>query len=170
MFQNAHHALSWSYRTSSTPIIKISSINLLCGKPNASTTNELLADLTPIDRHTQAALIIGMVERMDDPACKEYIEAKFSGKKQSHSVKLIMHRALASLGTGIHRRRGVYKLLLCHLGESINQRSICNDLACSYKNMMSIRTSVFNSLDTVHNKAMTIMTAELQEKGLVIPT
>lgn len=167
MFQSAHNALSWAYRVSATPIVHLSSINQMCCKPNPETRNELLRDLTPKERHTQAALIIYMVERLEDPACVEYIRAKFSHKKESHAVKLIMHQALAALGTGVHRRRGVYKILLCHLGENINQRSIRHDLACSFDKMMLIRKSVFDSLDRVHEKAMNIMTEKLQEKGLV---
>jgi len=167
MFPSTHNALSWAYRVSDTPIVHLSSINRMCCKPSPETRNELLQGLSPKERHTQAALIIFMVEKLDDPACVEYIQAKFSGRKDSHAVRLIMHRALSSLGTGVHRRRGVYKILLCHMGENVNQRSIRHDLACSFDKMMVIKKSVFDSLDRVHEKAMYIMTDKLQEKGLV---
>jgi len=42
----------------------------------------------------------------------------------------MMNRIFTALGTGIHGRRGAYKLLLCYFGANIGYRAIRYDLKC----------------------------------------
>jgi hypothetical protein len=45
-------------------------------------------------------------------------------------VTSMMNRIFQSLGTGIHGKRGAYKLLLCYFGANIGYRAIRYDLKC----------------------------------------
>ena len=85
----------------------------MCGTLRRISDNLLLSHLSVHERHAQAAAIIGIAERLQDPARREYIVARFGGITKPEDATLMMGRILAALATGIHGRRGAYKLLLC---------------------------------------------------------
>lgn len=99
----------------------------MCGTPQWAGDNPLLSHLSVHEQHAQAAAIIGIAERLEDPACREYIAARFGGKTKPEDVTMMMNRIFQSLGTGIHGRRGAYKLLLCYFGAKISHRAIRYD-------------------------------------------
>ena len=71
------------------------------------------------EQQAQVAAIIGMAERLPDAASREYIAARFGGITGPEHVTSMMNRIFQSLGTGIHGKRGAYKLLLCYFGANI---------------------------------------------------
>lgn len=120
MFHSAHHALTWAYETSSRSIVKMSSVNHMREQSARPMPNEAILDLSIHEQHAQAAAIIGMAERLADPAAREYIAARFGGITKPDHVTVLMNRIFEALGTGIDGRRGAYKLLLCYFGVSIS--------------------------------------------------
>ncbi|PTR06160.1 hypothetical protein C8R32_1126 [Nitrosospira sp. Nsp5] len=52
------------------------------------------------EQHAQAAAIIGMAERLEDLASREYIAAKFGGMTKPEHVTVMMNRIFQTLGTG----------------------------------------------------------------------
>jgi hypothetical protein len=76
------------------------------GPPRRVGQNSLLSHLSVHEQHAQAAAIIGVAERLEDPACREYIAARFGGRTKPENVTAMMNRIFASLGTGVHGRRG----------------------------------------------------------------
>ncbi|SOD42390.1 hypothetical protein [Nitrosovibrio sp. Nv4] len=167
MFHSAHSALAWAYQVSATPIVKLSSVNAMCGTPRRSGQNLLLSHLSVHEQHAQAAAIIGIAERLEDPAYREYIAARFGGMTKPEDVTVMMNRIFQALGTGIHGRRGAYKLLLCYFGKTISHKSIRYDLACGNDMVVAIRRGVYNMLDVIHSRAMADMAEDLESHGLI---
>lgn len=93
-------------------------------QPTRHTPPEAIQGLSVHEQHAQAAAIIGMAERLEDPAAREYIAAWFGGMTTPEHVAVMMNRIFAELGTGIQGRRGAYKLLLYHFGANIGYRAI----------------------------------------------
>jgi hypothetical protein len=151
MFHSAHSALAWAYQVSATPIVKLSSINAMCGIPRRASQNMLLSHLSVHEQRAQAAAIIGVAERLEDPACREYIAARFGGKTKPEDVAVMMNRRFQALGTGIHGRRGAYKLLLCYFGANINHRAIRYDLKRGDAMVTEIRGTVYRTFDEIHD-------------------
>jgi hypothetical protein len=120
------------------------------------------------EQHAQAAAIIGMAERLLDPACREYIAARFGGQTGAEHVTMLMNRIFCSLGTGVHGRRGAYKLLLCYFGADIGYRAIRHDLKCRDAVVIEMRRTVYDVLDTVGDRAMVEMRGELENHGLIL--
>jgi hypothetical protein len=127
----------------------------------------LLAELSLHEQHAQAAAIIGMAERLEDPACREYIAARFGGMTKPENVTAMMNRIFASLGTGVHGRRGAYKLLLCYFGANISHKSIRYDLACGNDMVVAIRRKVYDTLDAIERMGMTEITDTLERHDLI---
>lgn len=167
MFHSAHSALAWAYQVSATPIVKLSSVNGMYGPPRRSGQNPLLSHLSVHEQHAQAAAIIGVAERLEDPACRQYIAARFGGMTKPEDVTMMMNRIFAELGTGIHGRRGAYKLLLCYFGTDIGYRAIRYDLKCRDAVVIEIRRKVYDALDHIGARAMIEMAGTLERHQLI---
>jgi hypothetical protein len=94
----------------------MSSVNYMGGQNTRSMPNEAIMDLSVHEQHAQAAIIIGMVERLPDPTAREYLSARFGGMTKPEHVNLMMNRVFAALGTGIRSLRDMYEFLLCYCG------------------------------------------------------
>lgn len=168
MFHSAYHALSWAYETINRPIVKLSGANRMREEMGRRMPPEAIQGLSIHEQHAQAAAIIGIAERLPDPACREYIAARFGGQTGGEHVTMLMHRIFCCLGTGVHGRRGAYKLLLCYFGAHIGVAAIRYDLKCRKEKVIEIRRTVFDVLDAVDNKAMAEMGFELESHGLIL--
>lgn len=160
IFGSADHALRWAYETSSRPIVKLSSINGMRGSQSS------ISDLTPHDRHAQAALILGMVERLDDPAGRECIAAKYYCLRPEE-VPYLMLRAAAALGTGVHNKRAVYQFVRGYFGERVGYRTVRKMLGCRDTEALEIRARIFDALDYVHDRAMAEIENRMEIGGLL---
>jgi hypothetical protein len=85
-------------------------------------------------------------------------------------VTALMNSIFAALGTGIHGRRGAYKLLLCYFGANIGYRAIRYDLKCRDAVVIEIRRKVYDALDRIGNRAMGEMAGEFEGHGLIALT
>jgi hypothetical protein len=82
-------------------------------------------------------------------------------------VTMMMNRIFHALGTGIHGRRGAYKLLLCYFGASIGYRAIRYDLKCRDAVVIEIRRKAYDTLDVIKSRAMAEMHNKLEKQGLI---
>src|SRR5512146_2451733 len=103
-FSTPEHALRWSYETSSRPIVKISSVNAMRGpeRIDGSTSND---ELNAHAYHAQAALIIGLCERILSPLHMAYVRVQFG--REAGGFDLLARHLAGSFGTGVHSRRGI---------------------------------------------------------------
>ena len=113
----------------------------------------MLSRLSGHEQHAQAAAIIGIAEQLGDPACREYITARFGGMTKPEDVAAMLNRVFVELGTGIHGRRGAYKLLLCYFGANIGYRASRYDLKCRDAVVTEIRKKVYDALDVIGHRA-----------------
>lgn len=84
-FLTVSSALNWAHRTEATPIIKVSTSMAGGGSPPSP------VDLTPHERHAQAAFIIAAVEETLDQAGYDFIRAYYMAPgewKQEHASRL----------------------------------------------------------------------------------
>lgn len=167
MFRSAHSALAWAYETINRSIVKMSGANRMREQNTRRDPPEIIAGLGVHEQHAQAAAIIGMAERLEDPAGREYIAARFGGLTKPEDVTMMMNRIFQVLGTGVHGRRGAYKLLLCYFGANISHKSIRYDLACGNDMVVAIRRKVYDVLDAIEGRAMAEMSDTLEGHGLI---
>lgn len=71
MFRSAHSALTWA-----CPVVKMSGINRMRKESARGMPNETIVGLSVHEQHAQAAAIIGMAERLDDPSCWQGIHCR----------------------------------------------------------------------------------------------
>lgn len=166
LFKSAHSALQWAFTVASIPIVKQPSINKMFGKPPRPTENDLLIGLTREEACKQAQNIIGMVNRLDDVAMKQYLFAQYGRKMDARSIDAVMMRVLSSLGSGVTRRRGISKIVLKYLGCDIGVREIRDSLQCNRNDVYKYEQMVYGVLDTIHNNALSRLEEEMREKGL----
>jgi hypothetical protein len=60
--------------------------------------NILLSRLSGHEQRAQAAAIIGIAEQLGDPACREYITARFGGMTKPEDVAAMLNRVFVELG------------------------------------------------------------------------
>jgi len=96
-FSNPEHALRWSYETSNRPIVKISSVNEMRG-PERIGGGSSSDELTAHDYHAQAALILGLCERVLSPLHMAYVRVQFG--REASGFDLLARHLAGSFGTG----------------------------------------------------------------------
>lgn len=168
MFKSVESALSWAFNQVATVPVKSSAVHRMCGKPSRGTSNSLLIGLNQDERMKQAANIIGMVESLSDPACRELIFAEFGYERDDDLMKHVMIRAMVVVGTGVEkRRRGVRDIVLTYFGENIGQRKIRDDLKCNRNNVHIHVNKVHDELDRIRSRAIDTLHQEMINAGLV---
>jgi hypothetical protein len=145
----------------------MSSANRMREQPTRHSPPEAIQGLSVHEQHAQAAAIIGMAERLPDPACREYIAARFGGMTKPEAATAMMNSIFAALGTGIHGRRGAYKLLLCYFGADIGYRAIRYDLKCRDAVVIEIRRKIYDVLDQLGVSAISDMSISLEQHHLI---
>jgi len=147
------------------------------------------SELTAHDRHAQAALILGMVERLSDVNQKAWIAAQYGKvfKTREHSDKdvrlseeqraaviianaveaQLVKAVMASLGTGIHSNRGVSKLIRNYFGASIGVNAIRTDLKCSHAAIPEWKEKVYSALDRIEANIENTLEQEMIGQGLI---
>ena len=163
-FRNPQHALRWAYETTSRPIVKISSINAMRGPEGAGETGAD-GDLTAYDRHAQAALILGMCERVLSEMHIAYIRVQY-GREASGFDLLVRHLA-ANFGTGMHSRRGVELIIRTYCGQKTGLRELRKTMSCGMLKAASLRNRGYDALDMIHNQAMDTLQREMENRGLL---
>lgn len=163
-FSNPEHALRWSYETSNRPIVKISSVHAMRGPERidgAASSDEL----TVHDYHAQAALILGLCERVLSSLHMAYVKVQFG--REASGFDLLARHLAASFGTGVHSRRGIEQIIRSYCGEKIGLRELRKSMACGMLKAASLRNGGYDVLDTIHTRAMDILYREMERRGLL---
>lgn len=161
IFKNPEHALRWAYETINRPIVKISSVNEMREDHGIRASTEL----TPHDRHAQAALILGLCERALSPLCMTYVRVQF-GRDRSGFDLLARHLS-ANFGTGMHSRRGIEQVIRAYCGEKGGLREIKRTMSCGTLKAASIRNQGYDVLDAIHDQAMSVLRDEMERRDLM---
>lgn len=154
-FNDAESALRFAFEMSSRPVVKISSINAMRGAETRSN-----AELTPYDRHAQAAMIQSLCERVLSPLHMAYVKVKY-GRDASGFDLLVRHIA-ANFGTGLHNRRGIEQIIRTYCGERGGLREIKRKFGCGTLKAADYRERGYDALDRLHVQAMDYVWREMQ--------
>lgn len=165
MFKSAHHALQFAYRVFNSPIVKTSSFN-------AGGVMSGHGELTPHDKHAQAAMILSIVERSVDVNGQAYLKAhygrEFQGGENHRAVMDVLFRvAAATFPSGLHRRRGVESLIATYFGKGYSMISIRKDLGCNNRRYYEYKEWVNSALDDVGRHAEDDACRALEGAGLI---
>lgn len=167
MFNNAYHVLEWAYAFSERPIVKTSSINRMIPPKMTGMPNDLLQGLGVQERHGQAAAVLGMVDRLDDPAARAYIAAKFGHRLEKEEMRLLTYRICGALGLPLGGADAVYLILKGYFGGRIGYRAVRKILGCRDQYAIMVKSCVFDALDTIHDRAMADLHTMFAEHGLI---
>lgn len=165
MFKSSHHALQFAFRTIGTPIVKLSSINSMRGASGNG-------DLTPHDRHAQAAIIMAIVEKAVDVNGLAYLKAHYGhelrgGGYERAVIDILVCVVVAALPTGMHSRRGIEKLVRNYFGQNISVISTRKDLACNNRRYYEYRDEVYRVLDHIAMRTDADVDRALEAAGLI---
>lgn len=160
IFNSPEHALRFAFEITNRPIVKVSSINAMRGAEKRSSD-----DLTPYDRHAQAAMILGLCERVLPSLHMAYVQAQF-GRDRSGFDLLAQHIA-CNLGTGLHSRRGIEQIIRAYCGEKGGLREIKKSMSTGLLKAASMRNRGYDALDAIHNQAMDTLWGEMQGRALI---
>jgi hypothetical protein len=157
-FNSPEHALRWSYEIFNRPIVKVSSINGMRGPESMYPSEEI----TSHDQHAQAALILGMCERILSPLQIAYVQVQFG--RESGGFDLLARHLAGGFGTGLHSRRSIEQIIRAYCGEKIGLRELKRSMCCGMLKAASLRNRGYDMLDSIHAQAMDIIWSEMHER------
>lgn len=160
-FRSAHAALKWAYQVLASEICKTSAVYAMRG-PDAA------RELTAQEKHGQAALIVGMVDRAIGKGSVEHAYLIMQYGRSAEFINALVGYAAAGLATGFHSRRGIEKCVRNYCGQEIGISAIRMDLRIRKEDALAVRRDVFARLDTLHRNAMNSADAVLREAGLIL--
>lgn len=158
-FKSPEHALRWAFEMTNRPIVKISSVNTMRGAETQSNS-----EMTVHDRHAQAALIVGLCERVLSSLHMAYVRAQFG--RDASGFDLLTYHLAANFGTGLHSRRCIEKIIRSYCGEKVGIREIKKSMACGMLKAVSYRNQAYDTLDLIHTQAMDRLGMEMEIRGL----
>ncbi len=159
MFRCAEDALRWAFETLACPIVKISSVNAMRGGGGHGL-------MSSQERHAQAAMILGMVERLLSQVEIAYVKAQFGVDRSGVGEILVPWMALG-LSTGIHSRRAIEDMILGYCGFERGIRALRKELGVSTAGALEVRRTAYRHLDLLHVRALSQLQSEMEARGLV---
>jgi hypothetical protein len=159
LFRSPGHALRWAYETTNRPIVKTSSIN---GMRGASGHGEL----TPQDRHAQAALIMTLCDRVLSPLHIAYIKAQFG--RDSSGFDILVNHLAAHFGTGLHNRRAIEQIIRGYCGDKLVLADLKSGMRVGYLQAVMLRSKGYGALDKINSQAMGALWREMEQSQLLM--
>lgn len=166
MFRSSHHALQFAFRTLGIPIVKMSSVNSMRGASGNG-------DMTPHDRHAQAAMIMAIAERAVDVNGLAYLQAHYGrelagGEHERALVNHLVRVVIGTFPTGTHYPRGVEKLVRNYFGQNIGMSAVRCDMRCGIKKANEYRDWVHQALGAIGRRAEYEVDVALRSAGLIL--
>jgi len=158
-FRNPGHALRWAYETTNRPIVKISSVNSMRGPSGHG-------ELTPQDRHAQAALIMGLCERALNSLQLAYVKAQFG--RDSSGFDLLVHHLAANFGTGLHSRRALDAIIRGYCGDKVGLRELQRNMSVGFLKAASLRNRGYDLFDHIHQQVIDVLWHEMTKSNLLV--
>jgi len=159
-FRSPEHALTWAYETINRPIVKLSSVNDMREKGKSGTNDEM----TPHDRHAQAAMILAMCERVLPTLHMAYVQVQFG--RDGTGFSIMSYYLAGTFGTGLHSRRAIELMIRSYCGDRVGLREIKKTMSCGMLKAVSIRNRAYDALDAIHAQTMDRLAAEMECAGL----
>lgn len=170
MFLSAENALDWAYGVETRPIVKLSMVNSMRSSPrNYQYPNGIIANLTVQDRHGQAALIIGLIDRVHDPVGREYIKARFGRKTDPDDMLCLVEYCADGLRVP-EKQEAVYRVLKDYFTGRMSIRTVRREIGCRHHSAAVVRHRLFTALDMLELRAMDELRRIMEERGLVQPS
>lgn len=122
-------------------------------------------------RRIEQHAVVQEAERGLDPRVIEYIHARFGGS--SERLPNLRMWVIAGLPSGIHKGRGVEKLILNALGHEIGLKSLQRDLRCTTSGPLSVdqvkayRRITRERVNAIRDLAMDALEKRFREKGWI---
>ena len=173
-FRSAQDAVRWAYRTLATEIVQAPSLGRWRGAERGHTEN----DLTPHERHGEAAQILLAIGRLSDVEhAVIHVECwpeMLDSKREDPSYKMalsILSRAIMGQGWGARSERGstliVRQWLADGRGRSHGMRGLRSSEACSMAEAVRRRSECWARLEVYHSRAWDELDRVLSEAGVV---
>jgi hypothetical protein len=112
-----------------------------------------------------------VLERHLDPRAIQFLRAKYAHDYEH--LTLLRNWVIAGLPTGLHKGRGVEKMILCYLGHKIGPKSLQRDLRCTTAAPLSL-TEVSHyqhitgeRMDALQEQVETTLGSVMRERGLL---
>ena len=160
-FRNPGHALRWAFQVINEPIVKVSSINKMRGPSG-------FGELSPQDRHAQAALIMSLSERVLSPLHFAYIKLQF-GRDMSGMSFLALYLA-GQFGTGLHSRRGIEQIIRGYCGDELTLSDLKSSMRVGYIQALALRKKGFAAMSKIHFEAIGALWREMEQRELLVAT
>jgi hypothetical protein len=144
--------------------VKISSVNAMRGPDGAGETGAA-GELTAYDRHAQAALILGLCERILSDLHIAYVRVQYG--REASGFDLLGRHLAANFGTGMHSRRGVELIIRTYCGQKTGLRELRKSMSCGMLKAASLRNRGYDALDMIHDQAMDTLQREMESRGLL---
>lgn len=117
-------------------------------------------------------MIMACVERSVDSIEMAYLRAYYghelhNGDLARIVMDILVQAVVGSLGTGLHKRRGIQKLILNYFGHDIAFRHIRTELACSLDNANKMRIQVYDALSDLGARAERDAENALYNAGII---
>jgi hypothetical protein len=144
-FKGPEQVLRQAYEILSVPIVKISSIHSMIGGDHG------VGD-TPHENHAEAANIVGLCTRTLSDFHMAYVRIQFG--RDSSGLALLTPQVIASVGTGLHSRRGIEKIIRMYCGEPGNWREIKKEMSCGLVRAVVLKSRVYEAMDSIHARSM----------------
>lgn len=180
MFRSADHALNWAYRQIRRDVVNISSVYQL-REPDPRSESEL----TPFERHGQAARILAHVAQLDDLS-RGYITVKYqiryaAWKRDPKTGRMVAdwlpgdddewaaltRWAIAGFPTGVHSVRGARSLMLKALGGKVSVYRVARDLRVRTEAVPEYLKRIRERLESLHAISVDEITRALIDAGIV---
>jgi hypothetical protein len=160
-FRNPGHALRWAFQVMNGDIVKVSSINKMRGPSG-------YGELTPQDRHAQAALIMSLCERVLSTLHMAYVKVQFG--KDSAGLDILASYIAGQFGTGMHSRRAIYQIIRGYCGDKVTLNDLRASMRVGHIQASATRNKGYYALDTIHGQVMTSLWREMEERELLVKT
>lgn len=160
-FRNPGHALRWAFQVINEPIVKVSSINKMRGPSGHG-------ELTPQDRHAQAALIMSLCERVLSSLHMAYVKVQFG--KDLSGMDILARYLAGQFGTGLHSRRAIEQIIRGHCGEGLVLSELKSAMRIGYLHAVAVRKKGYAALDRINSEAMSALWREMEQRELLVQT
>jgi hypothetical protein len=157
-FRNPGHALRWAFQVINEPIVKVSSINKMRGPSG-------YGELTPQDRHAQAALIMSLCERVLSSLHMAYVRVQFG--KDSSGMDALARYLAGQFGTGLHSRRAIEQIIRGYCGDKLVLTELRKELKARYPNAVASRNKGYDALDAMNSHVMSVLWREMEAVELL---
>jgi hypothetical protein len=146
-------------------IVKLSSINRMSGGSGSG-------EMTPHDRHAQAALIIKVIEKELAITYRAYVMLRYfgvgyCGNDESSLTNHLARVILGAMPTGMHSTRGIITLIKIYFGKNIGLSAIRCDFRCGNDKTKEYKKLAFDALDKIGSMAMAQAEYSLELAGIV---